>query len=129
MHAKFRPVALAVIAIASALAFAGCDQHPSAESAGRKIDSATDKMAAKTESAAARVSEATDDAAITAKVKAALLAEPGLKSLSISVDTKDSTVTLRGDVASSADRDRAKQVASNVAGVRSVVDELTIKAS
>jgi osmotically-inducible protein OsmY len=60
-------------------------------------------------------------------VKAALLAEPGLSSLQISVDTKNATVTLSGAVDTANSRDRAKQVASTVAGVTSVVDQLTVK--
>ena len=58
---------------------------------------------------------------------AALLAEPGLRSLQISVDTKNAAVTLSGSVDSSVSRDRAKEVASSVAGVSTVVDQLTVK--
>ena len=70
---------------------------------------------------------AADDTAITAKVKAAILAEPGLKSLQINVDTKDATVTLSGNVDSDMLRDRAKQIATSTEGVRNVVDNLTVK--
>jgi len=74
-----------------------------------------------------KVAVVVDDSALTAKVKAALLAEPGLKSLQISVDTKNAAVTLSGSVDSTASRDRAKEVASSVAGVSTVVDQLTVK--
>ena len=69
---------------------------------------------------------AADDTTITAKVKAAIIAEPGLKSLDINVDTKDATVTLSGTVDSANLRDRAKQIASSTPGVRSVVDYLLV---
>ena len=72
---------------------------------------------------------APDDAAITAKVKAALLAEPGLKSAQINVDTQDATVTLTGDVTSDMLRDRAKQVAMATDGVKNVVDNLNVRRS
>ena len=72
---------------------------------------------------------ATDDAAITAKVKTAILAEPGLKSLQINVDTKDGTVTLSGTVDNADLRERAKQLASSTSGVKGVVDQLTVKVS
>jgi len=72
---------------------------------------------------------ATDDAAITAKVKTAILAEPGLKSLQINVDTKDGTVTLSGTVDNADLRERAKQLASSTSGVKGVVDQLTVKTS
>jgi hyperosmotically inducible protein len=115
-------------AIASAFVLAACDQR-SPDSAARRTDTptaaapATEKVAAATEKVAAVV----DDSALTAKVKAALLAEPGLKSLQISVDTKDAAVTLSGAVDSTASRDRAKDVASKIAGVSKVVDQMTVK--
>ena len=84
-------------------------------------------MADKASSAANTVATATDDSAITAKVKAAIVAEPGLKSLDINVDTKDATVTLSGTVASADLRERAKQVAGSTSGVKGVVDNLTVK--
>ena len=72
---------------------------------------------------------APDDAALTAKVKAAMLAEPGLKSVQIGVDTKDATVTLTGNVESDMLRDRAKQIAMSTEGVKNVVDNLNVKPS
>jgi len=45
----------------------------------------------------------------------------------IDVTTKDSVVTLSGSVESSADRAKALQVAGNVEGVKSVVDNLSAK--
>jgi osmotically-inducible protein OsmY len=47
--------------------------------------------------------------------------------LQISVDTNKGTVTLSGSVDTPTSRERAKQVASSVAGVETVVDQLTIK--
>jgi osmotically-inducible protein OsmY len=88
-----------------------------------------DKMAAQTGQAADKLAGKADDAAITAKVKAAILAEPGLKSLQISVDTKDATVILSGNVATDTLRDRAKQIAMSTEGVRNVVDNLSVKSS
>jgi len=72
-----------------------------------------------------QMSSAVDDAAITAQVKTAIMAEPGLKSTNINVDTKDGAVTLTGTVPSAPLKDRAKEIASNVAGVKSVQDNLT----
>jgi hyperosmotically inducible protein len=64
---------------------------------------------------------------VTTKVKTALLAEPGLKSLQISVDTKDGTVTLTGQVDSADQRSRAEQIAQSTGGVKNVVDNLAVK--
>ncbi len=109
-----------VAAIATAFTLAACDQR--SNTAAPKTDTGQ-KMAAATD----KVAIAVDDSAVTAKVKAALLAEPGLKSLQIGVDTKNGAVTLTGAVDSAASRDRAKEVASSVAGVSTVVDQLTVK--
>ena len=93
------------------------------------MDQAADKVSATTSQAADKATVVADDSAITAKVKAAILAEPGLKSLQISVDTKDGTVTLTGNVDNSDMRDKAKQVASATTGVKGVIDQLTVKTS
>ncbi len=117
-----------IAAFAAALALTACDQRAS-DTAARRTDApvaaapATDKVAAATD----KVATAVDDTALTAKVKAALMAEPGLSSLQISVDTKKGTVTLSGSVDTPTSRDRAKEVASSVAGVETVVDQLTVK--
>ncbi len=121
---------LTAVAIAAALALVACDQRNNA-AAGRTDKStatapasdASQKMAAATD----KMTAAVDDSALTAKVKAALLAEPGLRSLQIGVDTKNATVTLSGSVDTAASKERAKEVAGGVAGVASVVDQLTVK--
>ncbi len=82
---------LVIAGLASlALIAAGCDQqrHPAetagqkidraAETAGEKIDRAGNEAAEKTKVAATKAAGVLDDAALTAKVKAALFAEPGL---------------------------------------------------
>jgi len=74
-----------------------------------------------------QVGGAVDDAAITAKVKTAIMAEPGLKSMEINVDTKDVVVTLTGTVPSAPLKDRPKEIATNVSGVRSVQDNLVAR--
>jgi osmotically-inducible protein OsmY len=116
------------------LTAAGCSDRNSTETVGQKMDRATDKMAAATDKMAAATDKATvkaavavDDAAITTKVKAAVLAEPGLKSLEINVDTRDGVVTLAGTVASDDLKQRATQIAQGVEGVRQVSDQLVVK--
>jgi len=119
-----------IAAVAVALAVTACDQR--ANDASRRSDTSTatapvTDAAQKVAAATDKVAVVVDDSALTAKVKAALLAEPGLRSLQISVDTKNAAVTLSGSVDSSVSRDRAKEVASSVAGVSTVVDQLTVK--
>ena len=67
------------------------------------------------------------DAAITADVKARLIAEPGIRSLSINVDTHNGNVTLKGDVQAAAQRSTAGGIAAKVKGVKSVRNDLTVK--
>lgn len=71
--------------------------------------------------------EYVDDVAITAKVKAAILNEPGLKSLQISVKTFKDEVQLSGFVDTAQAKKRAGEVAAGVAGVRSVRNDLVVK--
>ena len=130
---SMKPTLLVVALAAATLATVGCEQR-SADGVGRSVGQSTtsprtDTMQAKVDQAADKVATQADDAAITAKVKAAILSEPGLKSLQINVDTKDATVTLSGNVDSDMLRDRAKQIAMSTEGVRDVVDNHSIKAS
>jgi len=67
------------------------------------------------------------DAAITADVKARLIAEPGIRSLSINVDTFNGNVSLKGDVKTAAQRTTAERLARRVKGVKSVRNELAVK--
>jgi len=108
---------------------AGCSDRQSAETAGQKLDRSTEKVAAATERATKETAIVVDDAAITTKVKTAVLAEPGLKTLQINVDTKDGVVTLSGTVDTPVLKERAMQIAQQVNGVRSVVDNLAIKST
>ena len=101
---------------------------PSPSTSPTPADKSASSAPSSSNSAADKIGSTADDATITAKVKAAILAEPGLKSLSINVDTKDATVTLSGNVASDQLRDRAKQIAMSTDGVKNVVDNLTVKA-
>lgn len=67
------------------------------------------------------------DAAITADVKARLIAEPGIRSLSINVDTSNGNVLLKGEVKSAEQRNTAGSIARKVKGVKSVRNDLAIK--
>src|SRR6266436_2379507 len=124
-----KPTLLVTALAAATLLTVGCEQRGTGNSAAsRPADQTTTaKIEAKTSQAADKVAMAADDTAITAKVKAGILAEPGLKALQINVDTKDATVTLTGNVDSDMLRDRAKQIAMSTEGVKNVVDNLSVK--
>lgn len=71
--------------------------------------------------------EYVDDSVITTKVKAAILAEPGLKSAEINVETFKGKVQLSGFVSSQADIDKAVQLARAVKGVTTVANDMRMK--
>lgn len=68
-----------------------------------------------------------DNAALTTKVKAALLADEMVKGTQINVDSNNGVVTLNGTVDSAAHKQKAEQVASAVSGVTRVQNSLATK--
>jgi len=97
-------IAVALTAPAFAIT-AGCSSTPTSESAG----------------------EYASDSAITARVKSALLADPGLKSLAVSVETYRGAVQLSGFVNSEVQIQKAVAVTRSVSGVQSVKNDLHVK--
>jgi hyperosmotically inducible protein len=89
----------------AALSITGCSSTPTHESAG----------------------EYTSDAGVTAHVKAALLQDPGLKSLEINVKTYRGEVQLSGFVNSGDQIQKAVAVTRSVEGVQAVNNDLAIK--
>ncbi|WP_310491765.1 BON domain-containing protein [Dechloromonas sp.] len=125
------------ISLLLALGLSACDKPGPAEQAGKKMDQAAsdtgkkvgetvDKLENKMTEQGAKSAQAFDDTEITAKVKAELLGEPGLKSLQISVDTVKGVVTLTGTVDSKANSDKAKARAMAIGGVRDVTNQLVV---
>lgn len=70
-----------------------------------------------------------DDTVITTKVKAAVLNEPTLKSYEINVETFKGVVQLSGFVSSASDIDKAVEVTRAVKGVKSVKNDMRLKAN
>ena len=104
-----------------------CNKPGPAETAGKKIDQTAEKVGESMSEQGAKAGVAIDDAAITTKVKAAIFAEPGLKTLQISVDTVKGVVTLSGSVDTQQSSNRAKQLAGAVDGVKDVENRLVVK--
>ncbi len=67
------------------------------------------------------------DSFITARVKAALLAEKGIPSLSIAVETYEGRVQLTGFVSAPDIASRAGRVTAGVSGVRTVHNNIAVK--
>lgn len=68
-----------------------------------------------------------DDAAITTKVKAALIGAPDVSGTAISVETYRGNVQLSGFVDSAVKAQRAVELASRVEGVSEVTDKMSVK--
>lgn len=109
------------ISLILAAGLTACDKPGPAESAGKKLDDTASDAGSKT-------GTAIEDTEITTRVKTAFLAEPGLDSLKMTVDTVNGVVTLGGTVDSAALNDRAKSLAAGVPGVKDVVNHLTTTA-
>jgi hyperosmotically inducible protein len=67
------------------------------------------------------------DSALTTKVKSLLLAEKGVPSMSISVETYEGRVQLSGFVDSAAIKEKAGKVAAGASGVKGVQNNLVVK--
>lgn len=68
-----------------------------------------------------------DDAAITTKVKTALLQDPEVSGLDINVETFKGTVQLSGFANTKRERQRAETLAGSVVGVQSVQNDIQLK--
>jgi len=137
---KLSSFKLAGISVVLLAVLAACDKPGPAETAGKKIDQTADDAGNKINETADKVGDklamqgdktavAIDDAEITTKIKAAIFAEPGLKTLQISVDTIKGVATLSGSVDSQSNSDKAKNLAAAVAGVVDVENRLMLKSS
>lgn len=82
---------------------------------------------AKSAKAARTVGDKIDDASITALVKMTLLYHRSTSGIETSVTTKDGVVTLTGKASNAAELDLATKLASDVNGVLSVNNQMTIK--
>ncbi|WP_244815581.1 BON domain-containing protein [Caballeronia sp. Lep1P3] len=100
-----RLVMSAALAVPAFAFTAGCKSTPTAESAA----------------------DYASDASVTARVKTALLADPGLKSLAVSVSTYRGVVVLSGNVNSEDQIQKAVAVTRSVSGVQSVNNDLHMK--
>lgn len=108
------------------------DEVATAAETARKVKGVTDvRNDVRIKSASNATKEGTgefvDNAAITAKVKAALLKDEMLKSSEISVETFKGVVQLTGFVGYQAEADMAARLAAKVPGVTSVKNDIRIK--
>lgn len=75
------------------------------------------------------IGDSLDDAWIHTKVRSQLLADGVFPGSSLNVDVANNVVTLRGSVATSADKTKAGEIARTTEGVKSVRNQLVIKSA
>lgn len=88
--------------------------------AGETLDSGMEAAGEALDNASAKMEPRLADAAISARVKARLLADPEVNGLAIDVDTVNGVVTLNGRVETLAQRDEAVKLARTTEGVVAV---------
>jgi len=138
---------LVITGLSVVLGLAGCQQEGSAEKAGQKLDrsieNAEQKIEETTEKAGRKLDEAEksiiektetsdkyiDDSVITMNIKTAILNDPLLKVFQIKVTTVNGIVQLSGTVDSQQSIDRAVEVAGSQKDVKSVQNDLIVKAN
>ena len=76
-----------------------------------------------------RTGDYISDAALTTKIKTALVTEGELSALDINVDSNEGVVTLRGTVDNEAQVDLAERVVEDLDGVKGINNELEAKGS
>ena len=67
-----------------------------------------------------------EDSWLWFKTKSALMTTSDLRDSTINVDVANGVITLKGTVASAAEKTKAKQVADGIEGKKSVVDQLKV---
>jgi osmotically-inducible protein OsmY len=109
-----RTLFLAILAAGGAVAYNNWSDHlwPLRPTAAHAADALGDRMSA---------------SALTAKIKSKMALDDHVNARAINVDTSGSIVTLKGNVASKTQRDRALRLARDTAGVTQVVDKLQIR--
>ena len=127
------------IGAALMLTMAGCERKEAqAPPATKKAEVVTEKPAAAdappapaqvpaADQTTRSVGTAIDDSGITMRVKSAFVADPDIKSLDITVETRKGEVQLSGFVDSQAQIDRAVDIAQRTQGVASVQNKLALK--
>ena len=127
---KHSPAMIAVAAIILALS-AGCEKKTTTAvtTPGTSTSTTTVTPTPGVERAADKTGDTLADAAITTKVKAAMLADADVKGLRIDVDTRNKVVTLTGALDNARNVERAATLAKGIEGVMSVDNRLTVTAA
>lgn len=136
----FKLILLAIIIVAAGVFFLGWDLDSlrgfngqpevtgtSGAEAAREAREVGAEVRDKTSQAADATMRAIEDGRVTSKIKAKMALDETVKALDLNVDTKDGVVTVKGEVASEAERQRALALARETSGVKQVVDQVRVR--
>lgn len=119
------------VLLIAAVIISGCasqNANEAANTATQKVSNAANTIVNKTSEAAQNLNKSAgptiNDAAITARIKAKLLAD---SITGTTVDTTDGVVTLTGAVSNEEEKAKAEKHAKETEGVKSVKNELVVK--
>ena len=101
-----------VKAVNNEMTVATAAKEPAKSTVGQKVETIVDAI---------------DDASVTALVKTSLAYHRSTSALNTTVKTKDGVVTLGGEAKNSAEKDLATKLVSDVHGVKSVINNMTIE--
>lgn len=118
-EAAVKETKAAVEEAGGAIREAGEEAKESAKRAGKDLTAAAEK-------AGGAAKKKIEDAAVTASIKARLIADPDVKAVEIDVDTVGGRVTLRGTAKTAAQRDAAERIARAADGVVSVDNRIVV---
>jgi hyperosmotically inducible periplasmic protein len=93
------------------------------------VQSVTNDLVVRDQPTDHTVSESIDDASITSQVKFALLDHRSTSAINTQVTTKDGVVMISGEAGSGAEKDLVTKLTSSIRGVRSVDNEMTVRAN
>ena len=119
------------LAFVLALLLVACEKQPAVQASAPAAPVAVKKVEQPANAGGGNAADAqhsAEDAALAAKVKAALSAEPALKGVAIDVTAKDGNVSLFGTASSPRQIAAAGKVASAVNGVKAVNNKLLVLA-
>ncbi|MBK6854477.1 MAG: BON domain-containing protein [Burkholderiales bacterium] len=130
MHTSRLLFGTAVGVIAATLLI-GCNKAPQAEPESRDSPSTmgtkSNDNGATNNAPTTDMGTKVDDSAVTGRVKLALMADPEIKSLDISVLTYKGEVQLTGFVNNQAQIEQASQIARSTEGAGSIKNELKVR--
>lgn len=123
----FKNIKAPVILITILIGVSACNKQNSAESAVKSIDTAIENTSSEVKYNSQKMGVYMDDSVVTAKVKAALLADSGMQVFEINVETAKGITTLQGAVDSNKNKKNVEVMIAGIDGVKHVNNELVIE--